>query len=205
MAKKLSQTKSSRIEKNRDKVKSKNSQKWADYRKKKKRIMSYKSVPIEEKKARLEKERAIVRNNIKFNWENYRSYKYGIIYESPYKGLRYDKKKRTRFTRQEYFTVKRGTDLDKTTGKIFDDPKVRYVLVILEIELIEGTIVHVSDSFTKDAYEQVIGDDEFGEETGELLIEKVLEKMSFVQKYEGYKLKSTHIRVIYENTKKSKQ
>ena len=65
---------------------------------------------------------------------------------------------------------------------------------MLEIRLPEGQVQWVSDVFTKPAYDALI-------ERGETLLEAIIEKLSFLQAYEGYEILSTHIRVIYAGSK----
>ena len=136
----------------------------------------------------------IVRSNIKNVYTIYRNEKYPLTHKSKFEGLKLEKKDTFKNSKAEFYEVKTKKNIKSTLNKIFKIPTVKYVLITFKIQTNEGLIQYVSDSFTKEAYERVFKND--------LDIFKiVMEKLSFVQKYDGYELLSTHIRLIYENLK----
>lgn len=150
----------------------------------------------------LGKEQALelTHQNISNVWAKYRDKKYPITHKSKFEGLKFEEKSNTfnkkekRGTTTEFYKVVSEKKIDKTVNKVFNTKNVRYVLITFKIRTKEGLVQYVSDSFTKEAYERVIDNDED-------IFETVMNKLSFVQKYDGYELLSTHIRVIYENFK----
>jgi hypothetical protein len=109
-----------------------------------------------------------------------------------YGNLIIEKKHKQHFSEQDYYKLKKGADLDETIQRVFDKKKPRYVLVTLKIRLKEThQIIFVSDSLTLEAFEQL-------EEFEVTAMEKILEKLSFVAKYDGFELISTHLRLIYK-------
>lgn len=120
-------------------------------------------------------------------------------------GLRY-KKTEEIANRQDFYKAHKNTDLDEVFEELFSESyygkDVKYIMVILEIEVNEIR-QYFSDVYTKEAFENIIDSDEYGE--GELIYNSVLEKLAFKQKYEGYKLINTFIRVIYENPSTNKK
>lgn len=104
--------------------------------------------------------------------------------------LQVEKRVRQTFSEQDYYKLRKG-NIDNAIDKIFNNPKVRYVLVTLKIKLKDtDNIIFVSDSFTPEAWEQL-------QESETTAMEKILEKLSFVAKYDGFELISKHIRIIY--------
>jgi len=111
------------------------------------------------------------------------------------------KKKKQKFSQQDYYKIRKDADIDNTIGKVFADEKkkVRYVLLTLKIKLSEtGQIIFVSNTYTPTSFQSVIDDDEYGDDTGDLVLQNTLEKLSFVAKYKGFKLISTHLRLVYD-------
>lgn len=112
--------------------------------------------------------------------------------------------------RQDFYKARENTDLDEVFTELFFPEEetniygkdVKYIMVVLEIEVNEIR-QYFSDVYTKEAFENIQGNDEYGE--GELVYQSVLEKIAFKQKYEGYKLLNTFIRVIYENPATNKK
>lgn len=70
-------------------------------------------------------------------------------------------------------------------------------MVTLKIKL-SGTdqIMFVSDVFTDESFYNI-------QELEVSIMEKILEKLSFVAKYDGFELISKHIRVIYATPEKT--
>lgn len=98
---------------------------------------------------------------------------------------------------QKFYKLKAGADLDGTIDRIFEKSNPRYILVTLKIRLSTGSIMFVSDTLTADAFYNL-------QEMEISAMEKILEKLAFVTKYDGFDLISIHIRTIYANTKKAK-
>jgi hypothetical protein len=102
------------------------------------------------------------------------------------------------FTRDtNLYKVRHDNRLDETVDKIFVNPKVKYVLITLKIRLKEtGQVMFVSDSYTPDSWEDLKGSDEYGD-IEQFAMENILNKLSFVAKYDGFELIGTFIKVIY--------
>lgn len=111
--------------------------------------------------------------------------------------LKPEKKIRGTGSNQDFFKLKSGADLDRTIEKVFEKRHPRYVLVTLKIKLSTGAIMFVSDTLTAEGFYNL-------QEMEVTAMEKILEKLSFVTKYDGFELLSVHIRVIYANTKTTK-
>jgi len=116
------------------------------------------------------------------------------------KGLIYQRTEEVA-NRQDYYKIKETTDLDETIKNIFEESNpyekdVKYIMVILEIEVNEIK-QYFSDVYTEQAYNNLIDSDEYGE--GDIIYSSVMEKLAFKQKYEGYKILNSYLRVIYEN------
>lgn len=183
---------------------------WEDYRNYKERIQKSRRIGSMQKKAMIQKKLEKARGNISYTWHQYREFKFSYYNISKFKGLKYIGKKKTKPTLQEYYQVRNIDNLDSIVKNIFDNYKVRYVLIILQIEFSQnidwedrqkkqrsakkGDIQHVSDVFTKISFEQTM-------ERGETLEKAILEKMSFLKHYTGYILHNTYIRVIYASSK----
>jgi len=96
-------------------------------------------------------------------------------------------------SQMDYYKLAKGKDLDSTVERIFDNKKVRYILVTLKIRLPESDVTqYISDVFTPESFEQM-------KENYNNIMEKILEKLSLVAKYDGWELVSQHIRLIYAN------
>lgn len=173
--------------------KDKQAKAWEKYRTKKAQIQK-RRIGSMRKVALIEKELEKARGTVSRNWNIYRGQKFSYYHKSRFTGLTFEKKKRSKSTLQEFYKVRKPDNLDNIVGNIFDQHKVRYVLVMLEIRLPEGQVQWVSDVFTKPAYDATMGREE-------TLMEAILEKLSFLQKYEGYEILSIHIRVIYAGSK----
>jgi len=109
------------------------------------------------------------------------------------------KKKKHKYSGQEYFRIRKGADIDSTIRKVFDNErkKVRYVLLTLKIKLAEtGQIIYVSNTYTPSSFENLQG-------LEVTALENTLEKLSFVAKYDGFVLLSTHLRLVYALPEKS--
>ena len=103
------------------------------------------------------------------------------------------KKKKQKFSQQDYYKIRKSADIDSTMSKVFADQKkkVRYILLTLKIKLAEtGQIIFVSNTYNPTSFKNLEG-----YETTAL--ENTLEKLSFVSKYKGFELLSTHLRLIY--------
>lgn len=115
-----------------------------------------------------------------------------------YGSLKLEKKVRQKYSQSDYYKLAKSKDLDSTIEKIFEGTKkVRYVMVTLKIKL-SGTdqIMFVSDVFTDESFYNI-------QELEVSIMEKILEKLSFVAKYDGFELISKHIRVIYATPEKT--
>ncbi len=104
------------------------------------------------------------------------------------------KKKKYKFSEQDYYKIRKGADIDSTMVKVFADEKkkVRYILLTLKIKLAEtGQIIFVSNTYTPSSFENVL-------DSEQSTLENTLEKLSFVAKYKGLELISTHLRLVYD-------
>ncbi|HUS49607.1 MAG TPA: hypothetical protein VMZ91_05545 [Candidatus Paceibacterota bacterium] len=172
-------------------------------------------------------QKGLTRKQIRKHWEKYRGKKY-VITELPkyrkklarardeiqssilrekyferkelkvlkveYGDLIPTKKKKYPISQQDYYKIRKGADIDSTIKKVFADErkKVRYILLTLKIKLAEtGQIIYVSNTYNPTSFENL----ESYEVTA---LENTLEKLSFVSKYKGFELLSTHLRLIYD-------
>lgn len=174
--------------------KDKQAKAWTNYKKRKEQIQKSRRIGSMKKRSMIQKELEKAQGTVSRNWNVYRGQKFSYYHKSRFTGLTFEKKKRSKSTLQEFYKVRKIDNLDTIVGNIFDQHRVRYILIMLEIRLPEGQIQWVSDVFTKPAYDALI-------ERGETLIEAIIEKLSFLQRYEGYEILSTHIRVIYAGSK----
>jgi len=182
MKKILSKTKITRVKKAREKTKEKISKHWEKYR-----------------KNRSEANRFATQDLISKEWNTYRSKKYSIVTESPFTGLIPERKVTTTGTKQEYYKLRKDTELNDVFDDILEgNRKIRYIQVIFKIRTKEGLVQNVSDVFTEEAYYNL-------QELDIDIFDSVVQKLSFVQKYSGYELLSQHIRIIYENFKTDKK
>jgi len=103
------------------------------------------------------------------------------------------RKKKYPISQQDYYKLRTGADLDNTVSRVFDNPKIRYVLVTLKIKIdATGQIIYASNTYTRASIRQL---QERGEET---VLENCLDKMTSVHKYKGFTIISTHIRTVYD-------
>ena len=131
---------------------------------------------------------------------------YGSLIPVKKKKYNYYKKK-NRFSEQDFYTFKKGANIDDTIRKVFADQnkKVRYILVTLKIKLTETEqIIFVSNTYTPTSFETVFevaqeqGLDDYEIANSDLIIENVLEKLTVVHKYKGFEVLSYHLRLIYD-------
>ena len=165
---------------------------WEHYRKRKAEISKQKITSLK-RQEKINKELQKARGNVSYNWQKYRTQKYSYYHISRYPSAIIEKTIRRKKSKEEFYKVKDKANLDVLIENIFENPKVRYILVILVTRLPSGQIVYASDTFTKPAFERII-------ERGETVYNTVIEKFSFPQKTTDLtqaKLLSIHIRVIY--------
>ena len=136
--------------------------------------------------------------------EKYFDRKEIFVRKLEYGDLKITKKHKQKFSEQDFYSVRKGKHLDPIISKIFADQKkkVRYILVTLKIRLPEtGQVMYVSDTLNPKSFERM-------QSQGETAMSKVLEKLSFVAKYDGFEIISKHLRLIYalpETSKKQKE
>lgn len=176
------------------KGKEKQDKAWSHYKTRKEQIQKSKRIGSMKKQSMIQKELEKARGTVSRNWNVYRGQKFSYYNKSRFTGLTFEKKQKSKSTLQEFYKVRKTDNLDNIVGTIFSQHTVRYILVMLEIRLPEGQVQCISDVFTKPSYDAVL-------ERGETLLEATIEKLSFLQKYEGYEILSTHIRVIYAGSK----
>lgn len=174
--------------------KTKQGKSWENYRKRKEQIQKSRRIGSMRKQAMIQKELEKARGKVSYNWGKYRESKFSYYNISRFKGLKYIGKKKTKPTLQEYYKVRNVDNLDSIVKNIFDNYKVRYILVIFVMRAPAGNILHASDVYTKPAFDAL-------QERGVTLFESATEKLSFLKTGEGAELLETHIRVIYAGSK----
>ena len=160
---------------------------WRDYRGKKFVITELPKYRKKLYRAADEIEEAVLR-------ERYFERKEIKVQRVEYGALIPTKKKKQKFSQQDYYKIRKGFDIDRTMQKVFADQKkkVRYILLTLKIKLAEtGQIIFVSNTYNPTSFKNLEG-----YETTAL--ENTLEKLSFVSKYKGFELISTHLRLVYD-------
>ena len=150
--------------------KDKQAKAWTNYKKRKEQIQKSRRIGSMKKRSMIQKELEKAQGTVSRNWNVYRGQKFSYYHKSRFTGLTFEKKKRSKSTLQEFYKVRKIDNLDTIVGNIFDQHRVRYILIMLEIRLPEGQIQWVSDVFTKPSYDALI-------ERGETLIEAIIEKL----------------------------
>jgi len=159
---------------------------WTDYRRKKHTIVQYPKYRKKLAKAKDEIQKAYLR-------EQYYDRKEVFIKKLEYGDLKIQKKIKQKYSEQDFYVVRKGKHLDSAIRKIFSDQKkkVRYILVTLKIRLAEtDQIIYVSDTLNPEVFK-------FMQENDITAMSKIMEKLSFVAKYDGYEIVSKHLRLIY--------
>jgi len=167
---------------------------WKKYRNKKYTITELPKYRKKYARAKDEIQQNILR-------EKYFEKKEKYVQQFEYDFLKIQKKVKQKFSEQDFYIIKKGKHLDTAIKKIFADSKkkVRYILVTLKIRLSEtDQIIFVSDTLTPASFENM-------QNLGVTAMEKIMEKLSFVSKYDGYEIISKHLRLIYALPEKSKE
>lgn len=132
-------------------------------------------------------------------------------------GLQVEKKVRQKYSESDYYKVRKG-DLENTVQRIFDKGNIRYVMVTLKIRITDegldlknkrddkhsiSKIMYVSDVFTPESFEDIMEMSEDSDLNISPIIDKIMEKLSFVAIYKGFEIISKHIRIIYATPEKT--
>jgi len=138
--------------------------------------------------------------------EQYHEKKYIKTAKLLYGSLQFQKKVKFTYSQQDHYKFKSFIDLknldkvkelnlEKSIGKLFSDKKknIRYILVTLKIR-VHGIneIIYLSDSFNPDRFYDLIWNNE-------IIIGKVLEKLSALKNYQGAII-GIYIRTVYDIT-----
>lgn len=161
---------------------------WQNYRKQKFQIVEYPKYRAKARKVKDVVERAALR-------QRYFDRKSTAVEKLEYGTLKLAKRTKQKYSTQDFYNLKRGK-LDNTVKKIFDKGKARYILVTLKLRLSDGSYQYVSDTLTPALVDRL-------RDMDVSIMEKVLEKLSFVKKYDGFQLISQHLRLIYANPEKT--
>jgi hypothetical protein len=125
--------------------------------------------------------------------EKYFLHKEKYIRKEEFVGIKDVKTFKQKYSTNKYYQIPLNANLNEAVKTIFKKySNARYVLVILKIRLTTGEVMRVSDVFNKIRIER-LGDKN--------IYDLVLEKLSFVHAYEGFKLLGIYIRIIYANVK----
>jgi hypothetical protein len=116
---------------------------------------------------------------------------YGML--KPYK------KVKQKYSKQIYYKLRGGKDtlriedkIDKTIRTLFEKrSNIKYILVTAKIKLPSGQVMFVSDTLT-------IDDLELFEELEETAVSRMMDKLGFVDKYAGFEIIETSLRVVYD-------
>jgi len=133
--------------------------------------------------------------------EKYFERKERLVQKLEYGSLKIQKRVKQKFSEQTMYILKRGRNLDSTIDRVFSDKrkKVRYVLVTLKIKNPDtGQIYYVSDTLNPKSWQDV-------KDSEQTMLEKILDKLTHVAKYDGFELVSQHLRLIYALPEKSKK
>lgn len=102
--------------------------------------------------------------------------------------------------KQRYYKMVDGKNLDAVEDKINDiiddifssDYKPKYVLTTCKVKLPDGSITHVSDTLTYEAFETL-------QELEETAIDRLTNTLAIVDLYRGMQILDTSIRFVYED------
>jgi hypothetical protein len=163
------------------------------------------------------------RKDISKSWDNYSGYKQAIKTGYGVKGLVYKKTLKQQTVKSLLFEVKDINNIEGMMLTLFEKFKAKYVLVTVKIlrpfpneDLTENTIdergkvienrvkfnagipAFYADSFSFEGFKQVLNN-------GEKILDKVIEKISFNQFYNGYILKAIYLRAVIQKNEKPKK
>jgi hypothetical protein len=169
---------------------------WTKYREKKFIIEELPKYKARYKKTRPDKRAALREQYYEKKEIKTSAYEFGIL--RPYK-----KVKQT-YSKQIYYKLRGGKNIDvmdeklnKTITKLFNKrPNIKYILVTAKIKLPSDQIMFVSDTLTVD-------DLELFEELEETALQRLLDKLSFVDKYAGLEVIEITLRVVYALSKEN--
>lgn len=128
--------------------------------------------------------------------------------EKKISNLTYDNSLVFENTTEDYYTLRKGGNLDKAVINAFENEKIHHVLVTGQLQY-KDQIIFVSDSFNRLAFENIMDGSTYEErgmsfedfildsEDGQVFYNELLKKIAFNSAYEGFELISLHIRTIY--------
>ena len=127
-------------------------------------------------------------------WKEYREKKYSILHPTSIAGITLFK----RSNKQSYYKTSKRVDLKQAINKLFDEKKLRYVIVILKIRTSNGEVLLVSDVFSKAGYERIL---EIYKKSSNPVMDAVLDKLQNQHSYEGFEVLDVFLRTHYESSK----
>lgn len=172
----------------RKKIKSR----WETYQRHKKKIQK-KKITKEKKQQQIEKLHSETKTKVSKVWGDYGQKRYEATHKSKYTGLRILNREKIKTGVVENYKLVNLKGLQRLS----QHKDIRYLLVVLKIYLPEtDTYTYASDSFTPLSMKGL---------TGKEITDLVLEKFRALVRYEGFQVKSTTIKIIYEGSKKSEK
>jgi hypothetical protein len=181
--------KKQKIATKREKTKQVISQKWTVYKIKKERLEG-RIIGSMRKQALKEKLLQKTRKEISTQWGNYSGFKEGVLKDSLYNGLQFEKRLIQDTVKSDIFKVKNINNIEGNMETLFYSKQGKYVLVTLKLKR-NDVITYFSDSFTLESLESL-------QENEKSVYESILQKLSFNTAYSGYEIISIHLRVIYK-------